>query len=104
MTVTHVLQGVRRRRVGLLVSLLWLLTPWWGACAQESKPVAQALPPAQLEQRLHVTVQQGQLSVQLQEADVGEVLAVISHQAAIRPVARPASAIRISTQFTGLAL
>jgi hypothetical protein len=92
------------QRVWLLGSVLWLFTPCWGACAQGNPPVVQTARFAALAQRLHVEVHKSLLSVDLQEADVGEVLALIGRQAGISLVGRPAPGIRISAKFTGVAL
>jgi len=59
---------------------------------------------ARLEQRLHVEVHKSLLSVDLQEADAGEVLALIERQAHISLVGRPAPGTRLSAKFTGVTL
>jgi hypothetical protein len=51
-----------------------------------------------------VVVQEGQLSVDLQEADLGEVLAQIGRQAGIRMSSGPSSGKRISARFAGVEL
>ena len=54
--------------------------------------------------RLQVAVHQGRLSVNLWEADLGEVLAQIHQQAGISIRVSPSPAPRLSVQFTDLAL
>ena len=88
----------------LLGSVLWLFTPCWGACAQGNPPVVETALFVGLERRLHVEVHKSLLSVDLQAADVGEVLTLIGRQAGISLVGRPAPGIRLSAKFTGVAL
>jgi len=54
--------------------------------------------------RLQVTVHQGRLSVNLWEADLGEVLAQIHQQAGITISVRPSTEHTVSVQFTDVAL
>jgi hypothetical protein len=54
--------------------------------------------------RLHVAVQQGQLSVDLWEADVDEVLAQIEQKAGFPIMVSPSAGEKLSVQFTGVAL
>jgi hypothetical protein len=54
--------------------------------------------------KLAVVVQQGQLSVDVQEADLEEVLAHIGRQAGIRISPGPSSGKRVSARFSGVAL
>lgn len=93
-----------QRRLELLLGLLWLLAAGEGAWSLERQPAAparQALPP---EPRLHVVVHQGRLSVELYEAEVGEVLARLSQQAGLAVVVPVVPGRRISTRFANLAL
>jgi len=53
---------------------------------------------------LRVVVQAGQLSVDVQEAELGEVLAQIGRQAGIRISSGPSSGQRISARFAGVEL
>jgi hypothetical protein len=79
----------------LLGSAVW---PWAG----EPNPGGIPLPrPAS---RLHVEVQQGQLSVDLWQANVEEVLAQIGQKTGIPIVVSPSAGETISMQFTGVAL
>ena len=104
MAMTQVRAYAGWQRVWLLGSVLWLFAPYWGACAQGNPPVVQTALLVGLEQRLHVEVHKSLLSVDLQEADVGEVLALIGRQADISFVGRPAPETRLSAKFAGVAL
>lgn len=79
----------------LLESAAWL---WAGAPNPGDIPLKRAA------SRLHVVVHQGQLSVDLWEADVEEVLAQIGQQAGIRIIVSPSAEEKISVQFTGVTL
>jgi hypothetical protein len=82
----------------LLLILLLKLTAW---------PRAEELKPEDLSLRAgapRVLVQQGQLSVELWEADLGAVLAPIRLKAGIPIIVSPSAGTRISAQFTGVAL
>jgi hypothetical protein len=92
-----------RRILGGLASLLVLLLgptarPWAGALTP-GDVASQRLTP-----RVQVTVQQGRLSVDLREAEVGEVLAQISQQTGIPILVSPGAGEPISVRFTGVAL
>jgi hypothetical protein len=54
--------------------------------------------------RLHVAVRQGRLSVDLLEAEVGEVLARIGQEAGVVITSSPTSGVQVSAQFTDMAL
>jgi hypothetical protein len=54
--------------------------------------------------RLHVAVHQGQLSVDLWEAEVGEVLARIGHEAGVIITGSPPSGARVRAQFRDVEL
>ena len=84
----------------LLVVVLLGASAW--SWAGEPKPGDVPLKGAS--SRLHVLVQQGQLSVDLWEADVEEVLAQIGQQAGIRIIVSPSAEDKISVQFTGVTL
>jgi hypothetical protein len=72
--------------------------PWAGALPPEDISVQRRTP------RLQVAVHQGRLSVDLWEADLGEVLAQIHQQAGISVNVSPGSEHRVSVQFTDVAL
>ena len=85
---------------GLLVILLLVpgARPWAGAAPPEDIPVQRRAP------RLQVAVHQGRLSLDLWEADLGEVLAQIHRQAGISLRVSPGPAHTVSVQFTDVAL
>jgi hypothetical protein len=72
--------------------------PWAG------KPNPGDLAPKGPAPRLHVAVQQGQLSVDLWEADVQEVFTQIGQKAGIPIIMSPSAGEKISAQFTGVPL
>jgi hypothetical protein len=88
----------------LWASLFLLLTSGVDAWPQGGEPRANGMAPRSLENRLHVAVHQGRLSVDLWGADVGEVLALIGQQAGIPIISGAGSGQQISIQFTGLEL
>ena len=88
--------------VGILAGLLCLLILGAGAWAQGT-----GLPAEDARQRrgatgLQVVVRDGRLSVDVQEADLGEVLAQIGRQANIRIVSGPRVGTRVSARFAGM--
>jgi len=72
--------------------------PWAG------KPNPGGIPLKGPAPRLHVAVQQGQLSVDLWEVNVEEVLAQIGQKAGIPIIVSPSVGETISVQFMGVAL
>jgi hypothetical protein len=81
---------------GAPVNLLVALTPWTGAWPQGRTPNAgprQQQPP---ERRLSVVVHQGRLSVDVREADAGEVLSQLGQQAGIRMLTAASAGRQIS--------
>jgi hypothetical protein len=72
--------------------------PWAGERNPGDSPLKR---PAS---RLHVAVHQGQLSVDLWEADVEEVFAQIGEKAGIPIIVSPSAEGTISMQFTGITL
>ena len=54
--------------------------------------------------RLHLTVRQGRLSVDLWEAEVGKVLARLAHEAGLAIRGGPYAGTRVSAQFTDVEL
>jgi hypothetical protein len=89
---------------GILAGLLVLLSPCTGAWSQERGPQAQDTRQRHAVKGLQVVVQEGRLSVDVQEADLGEVLAHIGRQANIRMVAGPSAGKRVSARFAGVEL
>lgn len=84
----------------LLVILLLVpvARPWAGALPLGDAPIQRRAP------HLQVTVHQRRLSVDLWEADLGEVLAQIHQQAGISIRVSPGPAHTVSVQFTDVAL
>ena len=70
---------------------------------RERPPPADPRPPSAAKE-LSVAVHDGRLSVDVQEADLAEVLAHIGRQAGIRISAGPSAGKRVSASFTGVAL
>jgi hypothetical protein len=89
---------------GILAGLLFMLIPCTGAWSQGKGLPAQDTHQRSTAKGLYVDVQQGRLSVDLQEADLGEVLAQIGRQAGIRMVSGPSSGKRVSARFAGVEL
>jgi hypothetical protein len=87
-----------------LTSLLVIVLLGSAAWAWAGAPNPGDIPLKRAASRLHVVVQQGQLSVDLWEADVEEVLAQIGQQAGIRIIVSPSAEEKISVQFTGVTL
>jgi hypothetical protein len=85
-------------------SLLLLLILWPGDWVQGREPAPGAARPEPLDQQPHIAVHQGQLSVDLQDAAVGEVLAQIAHQAGITILAGLSAEKRVSIQCADIAL
>jgi len=67
-------------------------------------PPAGRASPAGSATRFSLTVRQGQLSVDLWEVEVGEVLARIGHEADVIITGSPTSGARVSMQFTDIEL
>ena len=84
----------------LLVILLLgsVARPWAGQPNPGDIPLKGPAP------RLHVAVQQGQLSVDLWEADVKEVFAQIGQKTGLPIIMSPNAGEKISVQFTGVTL
>jgi hypothetical protein len=78
----------------LIFSLVPVARPWAGALLPGDIHVP----------RQQVAVQQGRLSVNLWEADLGEVLAQIQQQAGISIGVSPSPEPTVSVQFTDVAL
>jgi hypothetical protein len=91
------------RAIGIVAALL-LLIPCTGVWSQGTGRHAEDTRPRSAAKGRAVVVQEGRLSVDLQEADLGEVLAQIGRQAGIRMSSGPSSGKRISAHFAGLEL
>ena len=92
------------RCIGLWVSLLALLLPCTGVCSQGKGRPAEATRERRAAPGLDVWVHDGRLSVDVQAADLGEVLAQIGRQASIQISTGPSAGTRVSAQFSGAAL
>jgi hypothetical protein len=89
---------------GIFAGLLFLLIPCTGAWPQGKGPKAEDTRQRSAAKGLYVVVQEGWLSVDLQEADLGEVLAQIGRQAGIRISPGPSSGKKVSARFAGVEL
>jgi hypothetical protein len=89
---------------GVVTGLLLALTPLMGVWPEGKALNTGHTRQRALEKRPYVVVRQGQLSVNVREADLGEVLAEIGRQAGIRMVLGPSPGERISAQFSGVEL
>jgi hypothetical protein len=91
------------RRIGLWVGLLALL-PCTGVWSQGKGRPAEATRERRVAPGLDVRVHDGRLSVNVQAADLGEVLAQIGRQASIQISTGPSAGTRVSARFAGAAL
>jgi hypothetical protein len=89
---------------GIVAGLLVLLIPCTGAWSQGKGLQAQDTRQRSAAKGLDVVVQEGRLSVDLQEADLGEVLTQVGRQAGIRISSDPSSGKRVSARFAGVEL
>jgi hypothetical protein len=89
---------------GIVAGLLVLLLPGTGAWSQGQRLHAEDTPQRSAMHGRAVMVEEGRLSVDVQVADLGEVLAQIRQQAGIRISAGPNAGKRISAQFAGVEL
>jgi hypothetical protein len=88
----------------ILAGLLCLLIPCTGAWAQGKGLRTEDTRQRSTAKGLHVVVQEGRLSIDVQESDLGEVLAHIGRQANIRISSGPSVGKRVSARFTGVEL
>jgi hypothetical protein len=91
------------RTIGTVAAFL-LLIPCTGAWSQGTGRHAEATRPRGAAKGQVVVVQDGRLTVDMQGADLGEVLAQIGQQAGIRISAGPSAGKRISTRFADVEL
>jgi hypothetical protein len=94
----------RRRRGHVLLSLLLALSAWTSACPQARTGDIGSAPLRSQKAHMYVTVNDGTLSVDLREAPVQEVLAMISQQAGLRVRIDAAATRMVSAQFAAMAL
>jgi hypothetical protein len=92
------------RGFGVLAGFFLILLSWTGAWSQGKELQARSIRQRSPEQRLSVTVHQGQLSADVRGADVGELLAQIGRQAGIRMLVAPSARRQISAQLAGIEL
>jgi hypothetical protein len=92
------------RIIHIIVALLGLLMPGPAAWPQESGLPAEATRERRAAPGLDVRVHDGRLSVNVQAADLGEVLKQIGRQASIKISAGPSAGKRVSARFAGVAL
>ena len=85
--------GTARGRLGVVTALLVGLLAGLAAGA-----------PAPAGRQLRITVHDGQLSVDVHQAEIGAVLAQIGAQAGVRIVLAPPAARQVSAQFSGVEL
>lgn len=88
----------------VVASLLMALALWKGVWGQDQGPEAGVARTRGLKPPLSIMVHQGQLSVQLQEAELAEVLAQIAQQAGIAIVGSPRLGHWVSAQFIDIEL
>jgi hypothetical protein len=88
----------------VLMGLLMTFTVWTGGWPLARMRDAGSTPLRPLGAQIHVTVDRGSLSVDLREAPVREVLAMISRQAGIRVRIDAADTRTVSAQFREMAL
>ena len=88
----------------VLMGLLMTLTVWTGGWAQARMREAGSEPLRPLGAQMHVTVDEGSLSVDLREAPVREVLAMIGQQAGLHVHIDAAVTRTVSAQFREMAL
>jgi type II secretory pathway component GspD/PulD (secretin) len=91
-------------RIFSILAALLLLLPCTGAWPQGKGLQAEDTRLRRAAKGLQVVVQEGRLSVDFQEADLGEVLAQIGRQAGIRISSGPSSGKRVSARFAGVEL
>ena len=89
---------------GIVAGLLVLLIPCTGAWSQGKGLQAEGTRQRSAAKGLYVGVQEGRLSVDVQEADLGEVLTQVGRQAGIRISSSPSSGKRVSARFASVEL
>jgi hypothetical protein len=87
----------------VMAALLVALIPWTAPLSQ-GKELSAADTHQGGHERLYIVVQQGRLSVDLREADIGEVLARIERETGIPIVFSPSSGRRIGASFANVEL
>lgn len=88
----------------VLLGLLMTLTVWTGTSPEARMRERAHVARGPLEAPMSVTVQEGSLSVNLQDVPVQQVIAMIGQQAGLRVRIDAAATQRVSAQFTAMAL
>jgi hypothetical protein len=94
----------RRWSCSMLVGLLIALTAWTSVWPQARARDVGSAPPRPLGTRLRVAVHDGQLSVDLREVQMRDVLAAIGRQAGLRVRVDAAANRMVNAQFTDMEL
>jgi hypothetical protein len=89
---------------GIIAGLLVLLIPCTGAWSQGKGLQAEGTRQRSATKGLYVVVQEGRLSVDVQEADLWEVLTQVGRQAGIQISSGPSSGKRVSARFASIEL
>jgi hypothetical protein len=89
---------------GIIAGLLVLLIPGTGAWPQGKGLQVEGTRQRSAAKGLNIVVQEGRLSVDLQEEDLGEVLTQVGRQAGIRISSGPSSGKRVSARFASVEL
>jgi hypothetical protein len=87
----------------VMAGLLVVLIPWTGALSQGKEPNAADIHHRGRE-KVYIAVQQGRLSVDLREVDIGEVLVRIGQETGIPILFAPSSGKRIGAYFANVEL
>jgi hypothetical protein len=87
----------------VMAGLLLVLIPWTGALSQGKEPNA-ADTHQRGREKVYIAVQEGRLSVDLREADIGEVLVRIGQEIGIPILFAPSSGKRIGAYFANVDL
>ena len=90
--------------ISMLVGLLGFLVLCTGAWAQGKRLQTDDTRQKSAAKGLYVAVHEGRLSVDVQEADMAEVLAQIGQQAGIRISSGPSAGKRVSARFSDVEL
>jgi hypothetical protein len=104
MTMTRKYQRTTFQMFALMVSLFWLLSPWWVVWCRGNETMPEAPQPSSSVPQQYVAIDQGRLTVDLRDADVSEVLAQIGRQAGISRVLGLNVTTRVSGEFAGVPL
>jgi hypothetical protein len=87
----------------VMAALLLVFIPWTGALSQR-KELSAADTHQRDREQVYIAVQQGRLSVDIREADIGEVLVRIGQETGIPILFAPSSEKRIGASFANVEL